>query len=713
LSSSLHQESNPEAPLEQQGQPLHLLLLDTDISAPKQQTAALRQAGFYLHPRILTNPERLEKALLRQQIDILICNQGLFDGIQVLQAVARHRPQLPVLLVSPEREPGLLREVLALGARDLIPSQDLKLLCAVFRREVERLEQQRQAEALRQQLDQSQAQVGELIDHSREAIAYLADGCHLQVNRAYQDLFGFIAAEEMIGLPLAQLCSQRERPRLERLLLQIADNQSSGELELSLHSQEYRQFDGLIRFSPALHDNRPCTLLSIRNLTRARQIEQRVQLLSDHDSETGLINRRLFLNQLDERVPEMQRGKAGSLIYLCLNNMASIRVRAGERASSQLLSEIGTELSGFGKQAGLFARLGDHSFALFCHYQDKGAVGHLAEALSQRLHKRHYNSPLPSGVEPQFSLGLAEGTGRTASAEQLLEQAFFACEAARQQGSSTPLWYDSRRHDLSKTPGGQPEAEVVELIDDALVSDRFRLFYQPVVSLKGDSREHYAVLVRMLSSDNRTLLPERFLDYAKDHGRMAAIDRWVIKQGMAELARQRQEKHRVSLFIQLSAESIRDDELLPWICDCLHLFQAKGPWLSFQIADRDVRSNPSRSRELIKGLKRIGCRLTISRFGVLAKYESLLKHLPLDYIKLDVSYLKQLTSDSQRQRKLTDICQLAKASQVGVIAGEVEEEACMKILWDAGVDFVQGYLLQEPTESISPEFIEQLPASEG
>ncbi|MEO5341984.1 MAG: EAL domain-containing protein [Gammaproteobacteria bacterium SHHR-1] len=696
---------------EGQAQPLHLLLLDRDIAAPKQQTAALRQAGFHLHPRILTNPDRLEKALLRQQIDILICNEGSFDGNQVLQAVARLRPQLPVLLIGPEREAQRLGEVLALGARDLIPRDDLPLLCRVFRRELDSLNQQRRAEALRQQLDQTQAQFDQLIDHSTEAIAYLDQGRHLQVNRAYQDLFGFIDGAELIGLPLAALVTQRDRPTLELLLDRIAEHQASGEVELGLRSQEYRQFDGLLRFAPAQYENHPCTLISIRNLSRARLIEQRIQLLSDRDSETGLINRRRFVNQLDERIPELQRGKPGSLIYLSIHNMASIRVHAGERASSRLLSEIGAELTRMGKQAGLFARLGDHSFALFCQYQDKGASAHLADALSQQLHQRSYATPLPEGVRPRFSLGLAEGNGNTQSGEQFLEQAFHACEEARQRGTGTPVWYDSRRHGDDAGRGEQTDAEVVELIDDALACDRFRLFYQPLVSLNGDSREHYSVLVRMLSSDNQTLLPERFLDYAKDHDRMAAIDRWVIKHAIAELGRQRQQRHRVGLFIQLSAESIRDQDLLLWLCDCLQQYDAKGPWLSFQIADRDVRGNPSRSRELIKGLKRIGCRLAISQFGVLAKYESLLRHLPLDYIKLDASYLKQLASDGQRQRRLRDICQLAKANQAQVIAGEVEEEDCLKVLWEADVHYVQGYLLQEPVESISSDPIEQPMAS--
>ncbi|MBF0256541.1 MAG: EAL domain-containing protein [Gammaproteobacteria bacterium] len=690
---------------------ISLLLLDTDLDVPKAQTAALRQAGFSIHPQVLTQPARLEKALRKHNVDILICNQteheGGFDGRAVLQAVARLQPDLPVILVDRQRDPQYLSEALALGARDLIPEDDSALLCAVFRRELASLEQSRQASLLRQRLSETQERFNSLIHNSQEAIAYLADGCHLQVNRAYQDLFGFIEGDELIGLPLRKLTAHRDHQDLEHLLHLIADNQASGEVELCMHSQEYHRFDALINYLPASYQGQACTQISIRNLSKARAVEQRLQLLSDYDQETGLSSRHRFIHQLDELLPQLQQGKPGNLLYLDIGNMASIRARAGERASSKLLGEIGAELAALKEQAGLFARIGDHSFALLLRHQDKGLSANLAESLIQRLQHKTFVTPLAAGLRPQFSLGLAEGGRHIDSADEFLDRAFSACENARRAGPGDWRWHqDNLAGGNSADDQAEREAlvQILEQIDTALAANRFRLFYQPVVSLKGDSRENYAVLVRLLGSDGQTLLPASFLEQAQAHGRMAAIDRWVIQQAIAELARQRDKKQRLNLFIQLSADSIRDEQLLLWICDCLQSQEARGPWLSFQLADKDVRSNPSRARELIKGLKRISCRLAINRFGVLAKYESLIKHLPLDYIKLDASYLKHLDSDPQRQRKLFAICDLAHAHGIKVIAGEVEEADCLRTLWSAGVDYLQGYLLQEPTESISYDF---------
>lgn len=683
---------------------ISLLLLDTRIQQPKTQTANLRKAGFIVHPRILTDPDKLKQALGVHAPDILICNEGEFNGQQVLQAVAECQPGIPVILVSDERSPQQLNDALGMGARDLVQQDDLGLLTAVFKREVENLAKGRQANRLRQRLAETQQRFNHLIHNSQDAIAYVAEGNHILANPAYLDLFGFLSMDDLIELPLHKLTSQRDHATLDLLLLKLAGNTAKGEIEIGLHSQENRQFDALLSYQPAMLDERSCSQITIKDLTHALETEQRVRLLSDHDLETGLTNRRQFINQLDELIPELRQGRPGNLIYLGIGNMSTIRAKAGEEAATGLLAEIAAVLSATDVESGIFSRLGNHTFALFCRNHDKGAIGKLAEQLSARLQKNAYSTGLPGTLRPEFNLGLAEGSNSLQGAEELIEQAFRACEAARRQGPNCWLWYDDSIDDTKSSNDINRHEQIVGMIDAALQGDRFRLFYQPVVSLQGDSQENYAVLVRMLSSDNQTFLPETFLEHAHSHGRMAAIDRWIIKQAIAELAQQRAGKRKINLFIQLSADTLKDEELLIWICDCLQMYNAKGPWLTFQIADKDIRTNPTRTRELVKGLKRISCRLAITRFGVTAKYESLLKHLPVDLIKLDNSYIELLAKDLQRQKQLAALCKLAKEYGVRVIAGGVEDADSLHFLWDAGVHYIQGYLLQEPVESISYDF---------
>jgi PAS domain S-box-containing protein len=683
-----------------------LLLLDADSDSADSQVASLLKAGFIIHPRTLNAMDRLEQLVQVTPPDIVLCNQDVFNASDVLGIFSRLQPQLPVILQCEKRSLQQLREALDMGAQDLIQRDDTDLLIAVFRREAGNLLRSRQTCKLQQRLTETQQQFNELIHNSQDAIACLGNGVHLMVNPAYLNLFGFMAEEELLQRPLRELASQRDHETLDRLLQKIADNDQSGELEISLFDQANRQFNALLSYHPARLGKHHCTQIRIRDLTQAEKMEQRVKLLSDHDFETGLINRRQFINQLEELVPELQQGQTGSLIYLSVNNMSTIRAKAGPTRANSLLAEIGTLLASVKgeDESNLFSRLGDHTFALFCRKQDKAVTANLAEYLSRRLRKKAYVTELPGKLRPEFNVGLAESSHRIQSAADLLELAFLASETARQQGPDSWLWYEDVIGDNHTGSDINRHEQIIAMIDDALHADRFKLFYQPVVSLRGDSRENYAVLVRMLNTDNQTFLPETFLEHAKSHGRMAAIDRWIIRQAIEELARQRVGKRKINLFIQLSADSLRDDDLLVWICDCLQMFDAKGPWLTFQITDKDVRTNAARTQELVTGLKRISCRLAITRFGAISKYESLLKHLPIDLVKLDPGFTRQLGNSQAHQQRLNGICAKAHEYGVKVIAGEVEETASLIHLWHAGIDYIQGYLLQEPVESFGYDF---------
>lgn len=685
--------------------PIDLLLLDLGILAAKEQVTLLRNAGFRVRPRIASSLHKLLYSLQHEPPEILICNcdPREFGVRQVLTAVAEHRPGLATILVAPQRDGEAAQLALQLGARDLLPQGDGELLTIAFRRECDSLRQQRQAIQLRRQLDATQQRYDQLFGNAREAIAYVRDGVHLRANGAYLNLFGFLDGTDLSNVPLLELTAQREQLAAAQLLLKIADNEASGEVELLCHTQDHQTFEAGIGFSPALDDGRSCTQLVVRNLSLARALDQRVRLLSDQDQETGLDNRRQFINRLDTLIPGFQQGRTGTLFYVSIGNMEEIRTKAGPEYASRLLAEFGPRLKRAADEIDLVGRLGDHTFCLLCPQQDLGATGRVAERLCNGLAPQP-NADLPDWFPPQVHIGIAHGNPSLKSAEEFVEQAYIACEAARQQGANGWLHFDSTLADTLAKRHIDEHDRIIGMIDDALANDRFRLLYQPVVSLRGDSRENYSVLVRMLSQEDDTLLPESFLDYAKSHGRMASIDRWVIQHAIAELARQRKGGRKINLFINLSADALKRSDLLIWICDCLRQYDARGPWLTFQIADKDIRTNVHSTHSLLQGLKRISCRFAVNRFGVIAKHENLLKHLQVDFVKLDPSFAERLAKDPKQQQHLEALCRLAHQYGARTIVAGVEENDSLCLLWDAGADYVEGYLLQEPVADIGYAF---------
>jgi EAL domain-containing protein (putative c-di-GMP-specific phosphodiesterase class I) len=289
--------------------------------------------------------------------------------------------------------------------------------------------------------------------------------------------------------------------------------------------------------------------------------------------------------------------------------------------------------------------------------------------------------------------------------QDFINRAYHAYEAARNAGGNRHSLYDAGEMQASYGEDNTgDEARINELIQHALENDRFRLVYQPIVSLQGDSREHYAVLTRLLDNNNEEILPDYFIRHAKQGEQMAKVDRWVINRAIQELAEQRKEGKKVNFFINISSAGLEDDGMLLWICDCLRKHKAKGPWITFQIHERDLRNHIQSAKKLIEGLKKIKCQLAIDQFGASPKAETLLKHLAVDFVKFDFELMQELASRQDQQDHLNELNALARQHNIKTIAMGVEDANSLAILWTVGVNYIQGYFLQEPSESISYEF---------
>jgi EAL domain-containing protein (putative c-di-GMP-specific phosphodiesterase class I) len=185
---------------------------------------------------------------------------------------------------------------------------------------------------------------------------------------------------------------------------------------------------------------------------------------------------------------------------------------------------------------------------------------------------------------------------------------------------------------------------------------------------------------------------------------MADIDRWVIENSIKELAKQRELGHKVKFFINISAAGIADETLLLWICDCLRENNAKGAWLTFQIRDCDLRTNTQGATKLAEGLKKVRCQLAVDQFGLNPKAETTLKHLPVDYIKIDHSFTHGSANSEELQDKLHEINKIAQKHNVKSIAMAVEDANSLAVLWTVGINYIQGHFLQKPSRNITYDF---------
>jgi diguanylate cyclase (GGDEF)-like protein len=382
-----------------------------------------------------------------------------------------------------------------------------------------------------------------------------------------------------------------------------------------------------------------------------------------------------------------------ALMYLSIDGFAQLQATLGADAIDASLDAAIERLQAHISKDDVLSRFDDSTLTLLCRRPAADAIDRFGEELRAQIAAQ----PLPEGSAENHlsaSIGIAFMTVPITDKTAFIDEARRASQSARREGGN--------RVALAriKDGGETPDMEIVAQITHALEKDRFALVYQPIVSLQGDSRENYAVLVRLLGENEEELLPEKFIQQAERYHKMVDIDRWIIRQAIATLAKQRKEGRKVNFFISLSEPALLDKNLLLWVCDCLREFDARGGWLTFQIREQHVRDNLRAVTKLIEGLKKIKCQIALDHFGLLAKPDILLNHIEVDFIKLAPQLVSNINNDQAKQDALNDLNELIMGTGVKTIAMAVEDANSLTVLWTVGVGYIQGFFLQEPSRTI-------------
>jgi len=270
---------------------------------------------------------------------------------------------------------------------------------------------------------------------------------------------------------------------------------------------------------------------------------------------------------------------------------------------------------------------------------------------------------------------------------------------------SVPVGADGTPLVVIETPAApEPdpgEAALIEQIERALANDGFKLVYQPIVSLRGDSQEPYSVLLRLLDEHNSFRVAEDLLEPAQRSGRLPEVDRWVIRHALIQLNARRQAGHRAHFFLSLSAASLANEQLLIWLCDTLREHNVRGPWVSFQLQEADARAQTDAAARLAAGLRQIKSRMVISHFGSYPDSELLFEALAVDFVKLAPKLAFDLGTDGFKQERVRTLIGSARQHGVKSIVSCIEDELSLAFAWNAGADYVQGNFLARP----SPIFV--------
>lgn len=438
----------------------------------------------------------------------------------------------------------------------------------------------------------------------------------------------------------------------------------------------------------------------VRDITECRRLQLAMQHAARHDDLTGLVNRREFQSHL-RALFESRHTDDGphALIYLDLDQFKIVNDTCGHLAGDELLRQIGHCLMQRVNPPDLIARLGSDEFGVLLRNTSIETAHDFAESLCKAIAAQRFTWAERT-FEVTASVGLCAINRDTLSAEEALSAADAACYVAKDQGRNrTQVYFGG-----VACKGKRQEMQWVSRLQKALDENRFQMWYQHIRDLKVDTGAHpccFEVLIRHIDESGMLIVPAQFFPAAERYGLMIAIDRWVIRHLLIERQHERLREKMSQLSaahcaINLSGASLNDDKFMAFLVNALQSTTLPANALCFEITETVAVNSFGRVREVMQTLKQFGCQFALDDFGSGMSSFSYLKNLPVDYLKIDGSLVRNIADDATDFLMVDAIQRLASALGLKTIAEFVESKATLQRLCDIGVDFAQGYAIHRP-----------------
>lgn len=305
-------------------------------------------------------------------------------------------------------------------------------------------------------------------------------------------------------------------------------------------------------------------------------------------------------------------------------------------------------------------------------------------------------------VQLTVSIGIAPISDNAPKAQDLLGRAHTASADVKKMegheaGNGVHVYNPEEYETLDEDNTGAA-------IQRALDEDRFRLLFQPIINLRGEGEEHYEAFLRMLDKEGNEVSPYDFLPPTGPSEMASKIDRWVVLQTIKHLSNHRSRGHDTRLFLNLTAETLQDKSFASWLSVALKAARLPGDSLIFQIAESDATTYLKQVKEFVKALQQLHCNISISRFGSALNPFNTLKHIDVQYVKIDGSYTEEIQKSDEAKETVKEMIKSLQGAGKLTIVPLVENAAVLSTLWQAGVNYIQGYYLQAPVPEMNYDF---------
>ena len=686
---------------------LHVLIIDDSPDDAELAVETLRHAGYLPKSQRIQEITGLQMALAREPWDIVIAETDVphLSVPVILDTLRQAQRTPPCILMTRTISDADMADLMAGGARDVVFKHQTSRLAPVIERELAVAQSRIELEETRQMLSEMQERYRALVDGSHDAICYSQDGMHTSANSAYLRLFGYGDVGELEEIPVLNLIERGDHPRLKEQFRKAArDPQGVRVDELTAIRKDGSRFPADITISAIRMDGENWHQIRVTDISRQKNIESRLQFLHDHDPLTGLYNRRYFLHALGEAVAAARAGgRTAVLLHVDLEQLREINDRYGYATGDRVIVKLAQLLHENLRDEDILARFGGDEFAVLLA-DSAGRPGMDTAADIRRTFGEVSVSEDGNTFTCRCAAGIAAIDATVNGAEQALALAYQTRSTLQQRPVEPAVVMDV-------APANRPSATVhridrasgiAKAVETALRTDGLRLLYQPIVNLHGDPSENYEVLVRMGAGNADLITAAEFMPAAEQAGLSGDIDRIVVQRAIGALRDLRAAGRQVTLFVNLSQAALTDEELPILVLETLRETGVKGGSLVFEINEAILADRPREASALMTALRKLGCRFAADEFG--RRRDEAPLQQPVDYLKIDNAMVHALLEQSAGQAVVKDLFDTAGRNNRRVIVKNVENAASLAVLWNYGVEYVQGNYFQLPDTNLSYNF---------
>lgn len=688
---------------------INLVVIDDSFDSEEKIISSLRAAGYTARSSRVEDDEDLLEVLSKQTPDLIIYFEGM-ELISLKQTVDclkkdKRTESCRVISVNKTEQPDVVSAMRS-GAVDATCFTDISHLILVITREHQSLTSARQIAKFKKSFNESERRCSSLLDSSRDAIAYIHEGMHVYSNRSYLEMFDIEESDDLEGMPILDMVAAEGRDAFKKFLRNYTKSDEGVEkLDTTLQKPDSSEFSGEMEFSPAQIEGEPCIQLIIRKEDAdSEELERQLKLLSQKDQLTGLYNRQYSIERLETTIADCEQEKyTAALMEIHIDNFDDIKNSVGVVESDQYIVEAAKALSGVVRDEDILSRYTHDSFTVIAIDYNKDNIESYAAELQKAISQLE-TSIKDNVINTTCCVGIALIDSDSPEYNDILARSEKAVATAVEKGANQVFIYTPEKGELTRH---EVDARFKEQLTDALKNDRFVLHHQPIVSLHGDTDERYEVFVRMESKDNHDLImPQDFLPAAERIGMSIAIDRWVLYRTIQEFSKRMKQGKKTRFFIKLSASSLKDDTLIDWLSYQIKEKDIPAHTLNFEVKETIAVTNLKNAKTLSHKLKSLNCGFILDDFGTGTNPFQLLEHIHADYVRMEGSFMENLAENPQNQESIKNIAEQAAELGKLTIAQHVPDATSLSLLWGMGVNFIQGYFLQEPLPEMEYDFTE-------